>query len=122
MYELVIMNKDNCVFEKLNVSSKKEAHEYAHENYGSGYHATLQGRHDGHGNFTEKWNIKGETGFVSTDEVLESVRSCGGFDNFRHWNERKIAEWVLSNYECSRYVSRKAAHYLYSSFVYQVRR
>lgn len=49
---------------------------------------------------------------MKTEEILDSINSNGGFDNFNHWNRKEIAEWVRSGYNCSYYVSKKVAEKL----------
>lgn len=49
---------------------------------------------------------------MKTNEILANIRSNGGFNNFRKWNKKEIAEWVKSNFPCSRYVANKVAEHL----------
>lgn len=49
---------------------------------------------------------------MTTNEILENIRSNGGFNNFLLWNHKEIAEWVKNNYKCSNYVAQKVALYL----------
>ena len=49
---------------------------------------------------------------MKTMEILKSIESNGGFDNWQHWNEEDVAEWVYYNYECSKYVAKRVASYL----------
>lgn len=49
---------------------------------------------------------------MKTMEVLQNIRGNGGFDNFRHWSKKEVAEWVYNNYDVSKYVANKVASYL----------
>lgn len=46
---------------------------------------------------------------MRTEEILTLINESGGFDNFNHWSEKEVAQWVRSNYNCSYYVSIKVA-------------
>lgn len=49
---------------------------------------------------------------MTTNEILANLRENGGFNNFRNWNEKEVAEWVMANYDCSYSVSRNVAKYI----------
>lgn len=49
---------------------------------------------------------------MKTTEILENIRGNGGFDNFRNWTKKEIAQWVRSSFNCSYYVSMQVASYL----------
>jgi hypothetical protein len=43
---------------------------------------------------------------IKTREILENMRE----QNFnRKWSKAQIAEWVLANYNCSRYVANQVS-------------
>lgn len=46
---------------------------------------------------------------MTTEEVIRTINGEGGFNNFRNWNKKEIAEWVFANYPCSKYVANKVA-------------
>lgn len=49
----------------------------------------------------------------TTESILLNIRSNGGFNNhWRHWNEKEIAQWVKSNFNCSTYVAKRVASYI----------
>lgn len=50
---------------------------------------------------------------MRTQEILDDIIGNGGFDNFNHWTEKEIAEWVRANFSCSYYVSKRVAKQLY---------
>lgn len=52
----------------------------------------------------------------TTKEVLKSIESEGGFNNWQHWNEKELAEWVEANYHCSKYVAKNVAPYLRNGY------
>ena len=33
--------------------------------------------------------------------IWVEIKNNGGFDNFNHWNQKQVAEWVKTNYHCS---------------------
>lgn len=49
---------------------------------------------------------------MTTSEILSNINSNGGFDNFNKWNEKQIADWVKSNFNCSSYIAKKVASQL----------
>jgi hypothetical protein len=49
---------------------------------------------------------------MKTNQILANIRSNGGFDNFNKWNRKEIAEWVYSNFNCSKYVANNVSNYL----------
>ena len=46
---------------------------------------------------------------MKTIEIIENIRSNGGFNNWHHWTEKEVAEWVKANFPCSNYVAKKVA-------------
>lgn len=49
---------------------------------------------------------------MTTSEILENLRGNGGFNNFHKWSKKEVAEWVMANYPCSKYVANKVAEYI----------
>jgi hypothetical protein len=49
---------------------------------------------------------------MKTKEILDCINSNGGFDNFNNWNQKEIAEYIESNFNCSKYVAKNVAFYL----------
>lgn len=49
---------------------------------------------------------------MKTNEILNCINSNGGFDNFNHWTEKEIAEYIYNSYNCSKYVAKRVAFYL----------
>lgn len=49
---------------------------------------------------------------MKTNQILANIRSNGGFDNFNRWSRKEIAEWVHSNFDCSKYVANNVSLYL----------
>jgi len=49
---------------------------------------------------------------MKTDKILKEINENGGFCNLNHWNQKEIAQWVESSYNCSRYVAKNVAFYL----------
>ena len=41
--------------------------------------------------------------------ILQHIKECGGFDNFRKWNTEQKTTWVISNYNCTKYIAAKVA-------------
>lgn len=37
------------------------------------------------------------------------IKDNGGFDNINHWDQKKVAEWVKTNYHCSMKVAMEVA-------------
>lgn len=37
------------------------------------------------------------------------IKDNGGFDNINHWDQKKVAEWVKANYECTMKVAMEVA-------------
>lgn len=37
------------------------------------------------------------------------IKDNGGFDNINHWDQKKVAEWVMANYKCTRKVAMEIA-------------
>lgn len=33
--------------------------------------------------------------------IWVEIKNNGGFDNFNHWNQKEVAEWVKTNYHCT---------------------
>lgn len=50
---------------------------------------------------------------MKTMEIINYFEENGGFDNFNHWNEKEIAEYIEANFDCSKYVAKQVAKYLY---------
>lgn len=46
---------------------------------------------------------------MRTKEILNLIEGSGGFNNWRRWNLAEVTEWVLANYDCSRYVAKNVA-------------
>lgn len=46
---------------------------------------------------------------MKTNEILKNIKDCGGFNNWRHWTENEVAQWVRVNFDCSYYVSKQVA-------------
>lgn|SRR5574344_545801 len=53
--------------------------------------------------------IEKEENKMKVKEILENIRGNGGFDNFSNWNAKEIAEWVESNFDCTKYVAKQVA-------------
>ena len=53
---------------------------------------------------------------MTTNEVLASIKAEGGFNNWRNWNTKELAEWVEANYDCSKYVAKNVAPYLRNGY------
>ena len=49
---------------------------------------------------------------MKTKEILKNIDENGGFCNLNHWNLKEIAEYIHSNFPCSRYVAKNVAFYL----------
>ena len=49
---------------------------------------------------------------MKTNEIVRVIEGNGGFDNFNHWTEKEVAQWVKANYPCSYYVAKNVAKYL----------
>lgn len=49
---------------------------------------------------------------MRTNEIIRVIEGNGGFDNFNHWTEKEVAQWVKANYPCSYYVAKNVAKYL----------
>jgi hypothetical protein len=45
-------------------------------------------------------------------EILKEIRENGGFDNLNRWSEKEIAEYIFSNFYCTKYTAKKVAYYL----------
>ena len=46
---------------------------------------------------------------MKTNEILENIIENGDFDNFNGWNVEEVKDWVLSNFDCSKYVANNVA-------------
>ena len=46
---------------------------------------------------------------MKTKEILKTIEENGGFFNLNHWNLTEIAEYIHSNFQCSRYVAKNVA-------------
>ena len=46
---------------------------------------------------------------MKTKEILNHIEENGGFCNLNHWNKKEIAEYIYSNFPCSRYVAKNVA-------------
>ena len=46
---------------------------------------------------------------MKTKEILKNIEENGGFCNLNHWNLKEIAEYIHSNFHCSRYVAKNVA-------------
>lgn len=57
----------------------------------------------------DKIIIKKEENKMTKKEILENIEGNGGFDNFNRWNTKEIAEWVESNFDCTKYVAKQVA-------------
>ena len=49
---------------------------------------------------------------MKTKEILKIIAENGGFCNINHWNCKEVAEYIYSNFNCSRYVAKTVAFYL----------
>lgn len=49
---------------------------------------------------------------MRTNEIIRLIDSEGGFNNWRKWTLKEVAEWVYNNYPCSRYVAMNVARYI----------
>jgi len=49
---------------------------------------------------------------MTTNQILSNINNNGGFDNWQKWNRKEIAEWVFSNFNCSKFVANRVAFYL----------
>lgn len=41
--------------------------------------------------------------------IKKDIEDSGGFDNFNHWNQNEVAEWVKANYECKMKIAMEVA-------------
>ena len=41
--------------------------------------------------------------------IWVEIKNNGGFDNFNHWNQKQVAEWVKTNYHCSMKIAMEVA-------------
>lgn len=41
--------------------------------------------------------------------IWVEIKNNGGFDNFNHWNQKQVAEWVKANYHCSMKIAMEVA-------------
>lgn len=41
--------------------------------------------------------------------IWKDIEEGGGFDNFNHWNQNEVAEWVKANYECNMKIAMEVA-------------
>ena len=46
---------------------------------------------------------------MKTKEILKNIEENGGFCNINHWHRKEVAEYIYSNYNCSRYVAKNVA-------------
>lgn len=46
---------------------------------------------------------------MTKKEILENIEGNGGFCNLNDWNTKEIAEWVESNFDCTKYVAKQVA-------------
>ena len=46
---------------------------------------------------------------MKTKEILKHIEENGGFYNLNHWGRKEVAEYIYSNYNCSRYVGKKCS-------------
>lgn len=53
---------------------------------------------------------------MNTQQILSDIAKEGGFDNYQHWNEKDLAEWVQANYDCTAYVAKNVAPYLRNGY------
>ena len=49
---------------------------------------------------------------MRAQDIVLLISSQGGFDNFRNWNQKEIAMWVRTNFNCSSYVAERVAQYI----------
>ena len=46
---------------------------------------------------------------MKTKEILQNIEDNGGFCNINHWSRKEVAEYIYSNFNCSRYVAKNVA-------------
>ena len=49
---------------------------------------------------------------MKTKEILKNIEENGGFCNFNHWRKKEVADYIYSNFNCSKYVAKNVAFYL----------
>lgn len=52
---------------------------------------------------------------MRTEEILKDLRDCGGFHNHHKWTKKEVAQWVMTNYDCTYYVAKRVASYIYKN-------
>ena len=53
---------------------------------------------------------------ITTNQIIKEIEENGGFCNINKWNEKEIAQWVKSSYNCSTYVANNVAFYLANQY------
>lgn len=48
---------------------------------------------------------------MKTKEILIELKELG-FNNWNHWTTKECAEYVMANFDCSRYVAKNVAFYI----------
>ena len=46
---------------------------------------------------------------MKTKEILKNIEENGGFCNVNLWSRKEVAEYIYSNFKCSRYVAKNVA-------------
>ena len=46
---------------------------------------------------------------MKTKEILKNIKENGGFRNINHWNKKEVADYIYSNFNCSKYVAKNVA-------------
>ena len=49
---------------------------------------------------------------MKTNQILAIISGNGGYDNFNRWTRSEVAEWVESNFNCSKFVANRVANQL----------
>ena len=46
---------------------------------------------------------------MTKKQIISEINDNGGFDNFNNWSRPDVAIWVMSNFDCSKYVASNVA-------------
>ena len=49
---------------------------------------------------------------MRTQQILNIINDWNGFDNFNKWNFKEITEYILINFDCSKFVAKNVAYKL----------
>jgi len=53
-----------------------------------------------------------KTRLMRTQQILNIINDWNGFDNFNKWNFKEITEYILINFDCSKFVAKNVAYKL----------